>query len=51
MPEITREYCLGKIAELINKLELYDEPEALADYFLLLACWRWLADLVVDQTD
>jgi hypothetical protein len=51
MPEITREYCLAKIAELIHKIDSYDDPDALVDYFLLLSCWRWLAERVGDRPE
>ena len=51
MPEITREYCLKKIAELLLKIEQSDEPDAVVDYFLLLACWRWLVERAADRPE
>jgi hypothetical protein len=51
MARLTREHCLAKIVELEQKAERCREAEALADYRLMLECWRWLAERADRSTD
>ena len=44
MARLTREHCLAKIMELEQKTEHCQDAEALADYLVMLECWRWLAE-------
>ena len=51
MPKILREHCLAKIAEIEQKIAGGLEPDVLADYYLMLACWRWLMARAAHVTD
>ena len=51
MVGFTREYCLAKIAELEQKVDVARERDALADYLQMLECWRWLAKRLNDQPE
>lgn len=51
MPKILREHCLAKIAEIEQKIAGGLEPDVLADYYLMLACWRWLMARAVDEPE
>ncbi len=51
MPKILREHCLAKIAEIEQKIAGGLEPDVLADYYLMLACWRWLLVRAVDEPE
>lgn len=51
MPKILREHYLAKIAEIEQKIADGLEPDMLAEYYLMLACWRWLAARAVDESE
>ena len=49
MPKILREHCLARIAEIEQRIAGGLESDVLADHYLMLACWRWLAARAVDR--
>jgi hypothetical protein len=51
MAECTREYCLAKIAELEQKVDVARERDAHIDYLQMLECWRWLAKRLNDRPE